>query len=57
MKRQVKVQHLAVVLLQRMLVRLGISLATMVANLSAHKKGWDERWKEFSDWADKGQRL
>jgi glutamate formiminotransferase/formiminotetrahydrofolate cyclodeaminase len=27
----------------------------MVANLSSHKKGWDERWKEFSDWADKGQ--
>jgi glutamate formiminotransferase/formiminotetrahydrofolate cyclodeaminase len=34
---------------------LGISLATMVANLSAHKKGWDERWQEFSDWAEKGQ--
>jgi glutamate formiminotransferase/formiminotetrahydrofolate cyclodeaminase len=34
---------------------LGISLATMVANISSHKKGWDERWKEFSDWADKGQ--
>lgn len=34
---------------------LGISLATMVANLSSHKKGWDERWKEFSIWADKGQ--
>ena len=34
---------------------LGISLATMVANLSSHKKGWDERWKEFSVWADKGQ--
>ena len=34
---------------------LGISLATMVANLSSHKKSWDERWKEFSDWADKGQ--
>ena len=34
---------------------LGISLATMVANLSSHKKGWDERWKAFSDWADKGQ--
>lgn len=34
---------------------LGISLATMVANLSAHKKGWDDRWLEFSDWADKGQ--
>src|SRR5476651_2161956 len=34
---------------------LGASLATMVANLSAHKKGWDERWEEFSDWAEKGQ--
>lgn len=36
---------------------LGVSLGTMVANLSSHKKGWDERWKEFSDWADKGQAL
>jgi glutamate formiminotransferase/formiminotetrahydrofolate cyclodeaminase len=27
----------------------------MVANLSSHKKGWDERWKEFSDWAEKGE--
>ncbi|HET6990791.1 MAG TPA: glutamate formimidoyltransferase, partial [Bacteroidia bacterium] len=36
---------------------LGASLATMVANLSSHKRGWDERWKEFSDWADKGQKL
>jgi len=35
----------------------GISLATMVANLSSHKAGWDERWKEFSDWAEKGQKL
>ena len=34
---------------------LGISLGTMVANLSSHKAGWDERWKEFSDWAEKGQ--
>ena len=34
---------------------LGISLGTMVANLSSHKKGWDDRWKEFSDWAEKGQ--
>ncbi len=34
---------------------LGVSLATMVANLSSHKRGWDERWKEFSDWAAKGQ--
>lgn len=36
---------------------LGVSLATMVANLSSHKKGWDDRWKEFSDWADQGQLL
>lgn len=36
---------------------LGISLATMVANLSSHKVGWDTRWKEFSDWAEQGQRL
>ena len=35
---------------------LGISLGTMVANLSSHKKGWDDRWKEFSDWAEKGDR-
>jgi glutamate formiminotransferase/formiminotetrahydrofolate cyclodeaminase len=36
---------------------LGISLATMVANLSAHKKAWDDRWKEFSAWAEKGQKI
>lgn len=36
---------------------LGVSLATMVANLSSHKKGWDDRWKEFSVWADKGQEI
>ena len=36
---------------------LGISLATMVANLSAHKRGWDARWEEFSDYADQGQIL
>jgi glutamate formiminotransferase/formiminotetrahydrofolate cyclodeaminase len=36
---------------------LGVSLATMVANLSSHKTGWDERWEEFSDWAEKGQKL
>jgi glutamate formiminotransferase/formiminotetrahydrofolate cyclodeaminase len=34
---------------------LGVSLATMVANLSSHKKGWDDRWEEFSGWAEKGQ--
>ncbi len=35
---------------------LGVSLATMVANLSAHKRGWDDRWKEFSDWAEEGEK-
>lgn len=34
---------------------LGAALGTMVANLSAHKRGWDERWNEFSDWAEKGK--
>jgi glutamate formiminotransferase/formiminotetrahydrofolate cyclodeaminase len=33
------------------------ALATMVANLSSHKRGWDERWKEFSDVAEEGQKL
>lgn len=32
----------------------GAALSTMVANLSAHKRGWDDRWKEFSDVAEKG---
>lgn len=36
---------------------LGVSLGTMVANLSSHKRGWDERWEEFSGWAEKGQIL
>lgn len=36
---------------------LGISLGTMVANLSSHKKAWDDRWEEFSEWAEKGQQL
>jgi glutamate formiminotransferase / formiminotetrahydrofolate cyclodeaminase len=34
---------------------LGAALATMVANLSSHKRGWDDRWEEFSDWAEKGK--
>lgn len=34
---------------------LGVSLGTMVANLSAHKAGWDDQWELFSDWAVKGQ--
>jgi glutamate formiminotransferase/formiminotetrahydrofolate cyclodeaminase len=36
---------------------LGAALGTMVANLSGHKKGWDHRWKEFSDWAEKGKAI
>ncbi|HXC05561.1 MAG TPA: glutamate formimidoyltransferase, partial [Bacteroidia bacterium] len=36
---------------------LGVSLGIMVANLSSHKAGWDERWEEFSNWAEKGQTL
>lgn len=35
---------------------LGVSLGTMVANLSAHKAGWDDQWEFFSDWAEKGQK-
>lgn len=34
---------------------LGAALGTMVANLSAHKRGWDNRWEEFSYWAEKGK--
>jgi len=33
---------------------LGASLGSMVANLSSHKRGWDDRWEEFSEWAEKG---
>lgn len=36
---------------------LGISLGTMVANISAHKPGWDDQWEYFSDWAQKGQQF
>jgi glutamate formiminotransferase/formiminotetrahydrofolate cyclodeaminase len=36
---------------------LGVSLGTMVANLSSHKKGWDAQWKFYSDWALKGQAI
>ena len=34
---------------------LAAALGAMVANLSSHKRGWDDRWKEFSDWAEQGQ--
>ena len=36
---------------------LGASLATMAANLSSHKRGWDDRWEEFSDAAERGQKI
>ena len=36
---------------------VGVSLGTMVANLSSHKAGWDEKWEEFSIWAEKGQQF
>jgi len=36
---------------------LGVSLGTMVANLSAHKRGWDDRWEEFSEVAARGQKF
>ncbi len=36
---------------------LGISLATMVANLSSHKRGWDDQWEFFGNWAEKGQAI
>lgn len=36
---------------------LGAALGTMVANLSAHKPGWDARWQEFSGWAERGQQV
>lgn len=39
------------------LATLGVSLGIMVANLSSHKRGWDERWEEFGGWAEKGQAL
>ncbi|MEE4215938.1 MAG: glutamate formimidoyltransferase [Bacteroidales bacterium] len=34
---------------------LGSALASMVANISSHKRGWDERWEEFSEWAERGK--
>ena len=36
---------------------LGIGLGTMVANLSSHKRGWDDKWSYFSDWAEVGQTI
>ncbi|WCL81248.1 glutamate formimidoyltransferase [Saprospira sp. CCB-QB6] len=36
---------------------LGAALGGMVANLSSHKRGWDDRWEYFSDWAERAQVL
>ena len=36
---------------------LGAALGTMVANLSGHKRGWDDRWEEFSKWAENGKAI
>lgn len=36
---------------------LGAALATMVANLSSHKPGWDDKWEEFSNFAEEGQKI
>ena len=36
---------------------MGAALGTMVANLSSHKRGWDDRWEEFSVWAERGKEL
>jgi glutamate formiminotransferase / formiminotetrahydrofolate cyclodeaminase len=36
---------------------LGAALGTMVANLSAHKRSWEARWQEFSEWAEQGERM
>jgi glutamate formiminotransferase/formiminotetrahydrofolate cyclodeaminase len=36
---------------------LGASLGAMVANISSHKRGWDDRWAYFSEWAERGQRI
>lgn len=36
---------------------LGVSLGTMVANLSGHKRGWEDQWEKFSDWAEKGKKI
>jgi glutamate formiminotransferase/formiminotetrahydrofolate cyclodeaminase len=34
---------------------MGAALGTMVANLSSHKRGWDDRWETYSEWAEKGK--
>lgn len=36
---------------------MGVALGVMVANLSSHKRGWDDRWEEFSSWAEKGVQI
>ena len=36
---------------------VGVALGTMVANISSHKRGWDDQWEYFSDWAEKGKEV
>jgi glutamate formiminotransferase/formiminotetrahydrofolate cyclodeaminase len=36
---------------------MGVALGTMVANISSHKRGWDDRWEEFSDFAERGKKI
>lgn len=36
---------------------LGAALGSMVANLSSHKRGWDDKWESYSDWAVKGKKV
>ncbi len=36
---------------------MSAALGTMVANLSGHKRGWDDRWEEFATWAEKGAQM
>lgn len=36
---------------------MGAALGVMVANLSSHKRGWDDRWEEFAAWAEKGVQI
>jgi len=36
---------------------MGAALGSMVANLTSHKRGWDDRWEEFSEWAEKGKMI
>ena len=57
MKQLVRVLHPGVGSISAYVGTLGVALGTMVANLSSHKRGWDDRWDFFSQWADNGQQI